>query len=527
MKKYFFIFTILFLFFVSSLVFAKQIDINVSNTNIYKTTLNIKSDEEIHKIKIYKKIGDKFILFYKSEKNTGSNERNIDIPYSTLSTEHETLFKVILNENEENVSVKDVTVNKVSPKVSMNPSETAKPTTTGSAIPTKPSLSPSSSSTSSNPSETTNPSSSPSFSPSNPDELGENENIKINVNVLMLDNVYYNFADLYATINTNLAYTDENIYWKIEDTNVAVFSKDSKYYSSLRGKNVKVRGNGFGDTKITASLPNGDTATCNIKVIISSKEKAPEGDIAAPVAKYDNVVYHRSDRPYYIRKESISWGNDYVESYINNAAKLIRTYPDYDRFKGEAAAKTIYTYKQNDNFKINFDDEKKKKKSVKAGHIHKQTDRMKCGKFDEIVFEKEAGEMSPNGYLFFFTCKNQWEYLLVLEKPTEKWDERTNRWKVLDAKMSSAGVNRDHFHTYCTQMYLEADQARLSMRYTGSGKKGDNSCGHLLHYDFLTGKPQYIGKPSSHGCIHLGVYTDKIYYDTFRKAGLGTRMIMF
>ena len=362
-----------------------------------------------------------------------------------------------------------------------------------------------------------------------PVENKTGEEILLDREILMIDNKHYNFADLKVIIGNDSDYSKNDITWTVGDRKVAVLKSNGKKANKITGvSKLKIYGVGFGDTLVTASLPNGAKATCKVKVIISSREKAPSGDMAAKdVSEWEGgpyeVTYHTAEHPYYIRQKSVSWGNEYVEAYINNAAKLVKEYQD-SIFKSEAKMGTIYTYKQSD-LKIYYSKSKELITKV-SGKYYSQSDRSKYTSFKENSLIKKKGELSPNGYVFFFSAKNQWEYLLKLENPNEKWNEKSNPYKLIASKKASAGLNRDHFATYCTAMYM-TEQGELSMRYTGSGRRYDNSCGHLLHWDFFAGDSRYQGAPSSHGCIHLGTYKDKIYYKTMVEAGLGTRMIMF
>ena len=94
------------------------------------------------------------------------NRGSITIPISQLSTEKETEFKIVVR-NDTDYAVQDFKIPKIPPMTTMNPEETAKPTSTSSAIPTKPT--PTSSVTSSgSPSGSTSPtpaSSTPAASP--------------------------------------------------------------------------------------------------------------------------------------------------------------------------------------------------------------------------------------------------------------------------------------------------------------------------------------------------------------------------
>ncbi len=126
---------------------------NISDkTENGKNIITISSDEPLYSVKIYKKVGDKFILI--SKVTTDAKAASYIIPKDKLSTKGKTEFKVVVNQNEK-VTTKDVACEKrtITP---MNPAETAKPSTSSSAVPTKPTPS---ASTSASPSASNKPNS--------------------------------------------------------------------------------------------------------------------------------------------------------------------------------------------------------------------------------------------------------------------------------------------------------------------------------------------------------------------------------
>ena len=116
---------------------------------IYSKGANIKitSQDTIQKIKLYKKTGEKYILFYIGKPN--AKEVTINIPDSLLSEESKTDIKVVAVNDKDEIGNSDGQIDKIVPKVSMNPEETAKPSWTPPVIPTKPTPSPSASPSSS------------------------------------------------------------------------------------------------------------------------------------------------------------------------------------------------------------------------------------------------------------------------------------------------------------------------------------------------------------------------------------------
>ena len=87
--------------------------------------VKISADENMKKIKIYKKISNnKYILFYIGKPN--AKEITIVVPNSNLSTENKTELKVVTYNDKEESATSDGSIDKVKPRVSMNPEETAR-----------------------------------------------------------------------------------------------------------------------------------------------------------------------------------------------------------------------------------------------------------------------------------------------------------------------------------------------------------------------------------------------------------------
>ena len=105
-----------------------------ANTRI--TTVKIKSNKKMNKVKFYKKTDNgKYILFYISNPESESLECNLKSTF--FSEEKETELKIVVIDDE-GTSVIDKKVDKLPQMPTMNPEETAKPTTSEIVIPTKP-----------------------------------------------------------------------------------------------------------------------------------------------------------------------------------------------------------------------------------------------------------------------------------------------------------------------------------------------------------------------------------------------------
>lgn len=125
--------------------------------------LTVKSTESIENIKIYKKTEEnRFILFYKATPN--NKETICRVSSKLLSEEKETIFKIVVLDKAGEYSYIETTIDKIQKMTTMKPGETAKPTTTSSPIPTKPTPTTTSATTSSATSTSTTTSSAASTS---------------------------------------------------------------------------------------------------------------------------------------------------------------------------------------------------------------------------------------------------------------------------------------------------------------------------------------------------------------------------
>ena len=352
-------------------------------------------------------------------------------------------------------------------------------------------------------------------------KIVDESTVKLDRSMVMMDVDYYNFAEVVATIVG--PHKSSELKWKVSDSKICAFkNKSGKYSSTATGKKPILYARAYGRTTVTVTLPNKKKATLKVRVITSSETD----DTGNP------PHYYNGEKFYLVNG---SWGNDWVEAYVNNAAAIVKAHPN--KFK-DGPEKNVTTYLQK-SLIIHT----KSGKQISAVELsnkttkHTQNDSISSvdgnyygqhSSFPSIIrtMTKKKGELSPNGYVFLFTHKNQWEYLL-------KKDSK-GVWKVINSKASSAGCDRKSAWTdrvygenstlesYCTRefkaLYLGRHQLLLSMTYTTHG-------GHLIHKDTAPGA---VGnRPSSHGCIHLGMYDDQIYYDVMVKAGVGTRMISY
>ena len=330
-----------------------------------------------------------------------------------------------------------------------------------------------------------------------------NGEIALDRNKLMIDNTHYNFADMKVGVNSDSGYKTKDVTWTIDDPSVAKFQKGGKYYKKVSGTgSLRVVGLKFGTTTISAKLPNGSTAKCKLKVITSSKEQA-KGDT------FVNWLHGNTYFPFYLHKGT--WGDEYVEAYVNNAAKIVSKYQD-SKFKNEAAQKTVWCYRQK-SLKFSVDSKKRKVTGI-SGNEYGVITPIGHWDFQETGKTKKKGELSPNNYILLFTSKNQWAY--VLQK-----NSKTGEWKVVSSRESAAGYNRDTFEGYLCIMKKEGFIGP-AVTYERWGR-GESSYQNAVHKDFTSVQ----GRPQSAGCIRVGFTDQEIYYWVFVKAGVGTRLILF
>ena len=344
--------------------------------------------------------------------------------------------------------------------------------------------------------------------------------ISLDRTVLMIDDYHYNYADLKASvIQSNGKDITENYKIKWSSSNAQVAKVSNK-----GSGNGRVKGLSYGTSKITASVTiNGvtKTATCKLKVIAPVTEKIDNySRIVDEDHPITNIRYRGSwsdtyGKTWYL--VSGSWGNSYVESYVNNVAKLVKdslkddSLPD--RFRKEAAQKTIWCYKQND-LNMGYDTNNNKITSVSGTTYGMIFCPMYSSNFTETSKTKVKGELSPNNYLVLFTSKNQWMYLL-------KKNSKTNEWNVITAKKSSGGYCINEFEDYMCIEYLHKELGvAFTYRYYS---RGATTWQNSVHYDIAG----MTGVPTSGGCLHAGTYSSEMYYRICHDAGVGTRLILF
>jgi hypothetical protein len=143
--------------------------------------------------------------------------------------------------------------------------------------------------------------------------------------------------------------------------------------------------------------------------------------------------------------------------------------------------------------------------------------------------KKPKGRLSSNNFLYLFTGKNQWEYLLKRDK--------NGKWTVYNSMRASAGWIRHGAsykgyvhngfsgHNYIRTQSITRYGVMAQIENTGYNNTGLYGTRTVLHGEQNAYKSR--GTLCSHGCTHLGNYSNKIYYDTMVTAGLGTRAIFF
>ena len=312
--------------------------------------------------------------------------------------------------------------------------------------------------------------------------------------IMMVDVKHFNIADLTASLSTDeTRWKPSDIVWTTGDPNVALFwdYKDN-LLTEISGERATVQGMSYGETTITATLPNGKSATCNFKVMTSCLDSSV------------GSAYYWVTTTFYLVEGS--WGTEYVEAYVNNADRMVKSHASYANFEDDYPERTVYGYWQSD-LSVTWPDGSSKFNV--SGHRH-HWNKAKGNWFDdETVLVKQEGELSPNDWLLLQTSKNQWEYLLHKEDGT---------WHVVDEREGSAGPHYERFNGYMGVVF----NSQWGLAATiGSNKRGQTLKSVLLH----SGGQQ--GRPTTHGCIALGGYSSKLYYDTFVLAGLGTRVIAY
>ncbi len=438
-KKYIFIFAIILIACIMMIPISKYADENDIQISSYPTndegdfTVEINGKNNLKDVRLYKKVGNKYILFYTSS-NINLSKKIYKIPKSKLSTTAETDIKVDaidVNGNRKEVDVKAPIVPKYTPALSKTPTPSAKPTT--------------------NPT----PSTSPKPTQGSSQQKTQNITISVDKSVLMLDNRRYKYSKLNATVTPSNA--------KVR------YSSSNENVAKVNSKTGFITATGYGTTKITATATLGNktkTAKCSIRVIAAMTEKTSDSGLFK--------LYKRELggwQNYYIRNYSptqkkvtknAGWSSEEVESYINNAEWLLKTYPD----KYSESAKCTYYYYPTDN----------------ANYPYTAT--------------KKKGAIAPNEWLLFFSSKNQWLYLL---KKNSK-----GVWKINDSMRSSGGYYWGGFNKHIGRIGYNYGGTVFAM-YKNPNEKGILNR-NALHLSTLT-----PGYPTSGGCIHLGTSSNSLY----------------
>ena len=327
--------------------------------------------------------------------------------------------------------------------------------------------------------------------------------ISLDRTVLMIDNCHYNIADLQATLTSKTLYNEKNIEWTIDTPGIVKFQKSGKKLSKVSGEeNVQIVGLKFGTATLTAKIPNGKTASCKIKVITSSKENT--GKDRRVDWDHGGTIF-----TFFLRKGT--WGNKYVESYVNNAAKIVKKYQN-SKFKDEAAERTVWTYRQK-SVVINADKKAKRIISTSGTQYGDTVTPRYNSDFEEKAMKRKKGELSPNNYLLLFTSKNEWAYLFNKNKSGE--------WKLICSKEAAAGYCRDEFEKYLS-LFRRSGLLDLELSYMDCSRD-QTTYQNSVHKDI--GSIQ--GEPQSGGCIRIAYPDQEMYYRIFVEAGVGTRLILF
>lgn len=327
---------IVLLFFImvliNSSVFGAQLNVETENPSIEGTTLIINADGKIHNIKIYKKDNNgKFILFYRSKKER-EGVIKIFLTKNLLSTTDTTEIKVTALDKDNNVLVADEKIDPIPAMPSMNPEETAKPTTTDWVIPTKPTTNPTSSASAS-PSETTNPSA------SSPSGDVEPTAISIDPTELTLTLGEEETAKLTYTLTPPEARC--KLTWRTNASDIASIAKDG----TVTAKSV-------GTTEISIRTSNGLSAECKVKVVRNTKNAGDALARGACELAYSNYKDNNgrdlvNSNGYYGTEKYRKYRNDGDKPHgccSRGMASVINGYLQFDTSLEYTGAKEQYAY---------------------------------------------------------------------------------------------------------------------------------------------------------------------------------------
>ena len=305
--------------------------------------------------------------------------------------------------------------------------------------------------------------------------------IKLDRTLLMIDNSHYNIAILEATLNKKGIYAAKDITWTIGNTKVAKIKNSGSLVSKSTGKKAVINGLKFGKTKVTAKLPNGKKATCELRVISSAKDSSAGSKIGAiPDAYLVKTV----------------WTNQEVESYINNAAAIIAKYPS--KYAEGKKINVNYRYGGSDPGTVHFSD---RSYTYPYGR-------------DSHNVTKPAGQLDINGYIFFYSTKDQQAYLLK--------KNGSGQFKVISSSEATANNTDSSFTGFLAGIHTSTENKNS---YFWAISKMGNSISSSLYMNSV-----HIGatgfKYRSGGCTRI----KKNLHDQLLKAinhGVATRYIKY
>lgn len=337
-KKHIISFTIFaMLVLMLSVVNANSIKVEQTKLSSGGAEINVHSDNKVREVRFYKKVSDKWILFY-INLESGYNDKKFFISRYKLSTSEGSQIKVVVvDENgEEQSNVADVSKvpEQTTPTPTSTPTPSNSPSSSPSSSPTSsvtpstepsPSVSPSASA-SSKPSASTSPSSKPSTSPSS---SPSNSNVEVKSITLNNTSLTMNAGDtkqLVKTINPSNAKT--TLKWSTNNNKVATVDSKGKVTAKAKGT-----------ATITVTTANGKKATCKVTVRDASgyttklnghKVKLPVGDDRVYIldtqdfstsnhrVNASDAIVFESNGKYAMIDTSVNYQSDRVVKYLKD-----------------------------------------------------------------------------------------------------------------------------------------------------------------------------------------------------------------
>ena len=358
--KYFFIVYSIILTFIiakfSMISLAKDLEVSIVKEDYsIGTTIKISSSKEIKRLKMYKKIGnDSFILFYVGKPH--KKELEFIVRNSLLSEDKKTEIKVVVIDNDGNSSNETIILDKLKPRVSMNPEETAKPTTTEWVIPTKPT---------SYPTSTSNSTANPTSTNKNTNESGE-ENEDENEDENSNQNQEEENSSNETPTGLSISLSDENIEieeGKTYELTATVYPEDAEieWYTTNANivKIIKIEDNVAtlkgvkkGKANVFISLQH-KLANCDVTVIEAEDELA-EAETAIGVNGGFRVQFKRVEGANSYKLIAKDYNGETHEVNVPNNVSGEKSH-DYDVFKTNIGDMIFWNVKKLDQhfYKIN------------------------------------------------------------------------------------------------------------------------------------------------------------------------------